>query len=652
MTIVYKNNILYVDNEPVIHEGSDGYADMQQLCWVQVGDKRIIKPFTARVYAKDLENLCEDVRVNGHRVATIHSYFKKCYGDEMSEGGVKSGTKGGSSHFITASPNVSHEGMRFVRRGDMIIANNRNSVIGAWQDSPPNAPSFQDKCQSKLISPNDQIETVTLSVQLNPYDTKPNRTLPFHRALSVSTPEQEFIAYAHTTGAIAVDHKITFQLSVPRADKIEVRECLNDPAGDLYSVHQGFGNVNMIVADFKTFSSPENDPAHIQAVFSDTWIYILKDGQPWREMKGNHEINLIKEAGKDIRTSRISTDRGILFNVSDQEGKHEYAYIISPVQFTWQQMQSIPARDAVEMIFGKYPEEPVPDTYLSHESVFNYPHPSVAVVYMKDPVGHARYLADQIIALHDAHMDFLSEHTDLYHSGKLVGDVLQALQEHGEDYRKHVRDTERLEQARLYEETLKIYEMKLAELTDLLKACVEQAESSHAWQQVDLTQTHHLDQLSQDWYRMGMALNQTQIGRECIVQFLKDERSTLNYLLNAVPVVAISSSTKGIAMSLLEMLAIPSASYTEGFQKLIAWVNKVFKGFVDAKIVQTSFDELSKQSRPLSLPIEVDPHHFVLTITPDRRLETLENDTAAHTQKNLLNLDYPHNKKRSIILNP
>ena len=120
MSQVYKNGILYINDEPVIHEGSTGYAEMIQMSWTTVNGEKVVLPYVSRVYAKDLKNLSEKLKVNGYRVATMDSYFEKSYGDELSDEGVMSGTKGGKGHFTTGSPNVTVDGVPVVRRGDLI----------------------------------------------------------------------------------------------------------------------------------------------------------------------------------------------------------------------------------------------------------------------------------------------------------------------------------------------------------------------------------------------------------------------------------------------------------------------------------------------------------------------------------------------------
>lgn len=103
------------------------------------------KNFTSpkRIFAKeyenickseDLENCCDDVKVDGFPVATLDSFFPQSYGDEAgSGGGVKSGTINGKGIFKTASPDLfvsSVDGsicnVPIIREGDLVVSNNGN----------------------------------------------------------------------------------------------------------------------------------------------------------------------------------------------------------------------------------------------------------------------------------------------------------------------------------------------------------------------------------------------------------------------------------------------------------------------------------------------------------------------------------------------
>ena len=84
--------------------------------------------------SEDLENCCEDVKVDGYAVATLDSFFPQSYGDEAgSGGGVKSGTINGKGVFKTASPDTfvsSVDGsicnVPIIREGDLVVSNNGN----------------------------------------------------------------------------------------------------------------------------------------------------------------------------------------------------------------------------------------------------------------------------------------------------------------------------------------------------------------------------------------------------------------------------------------------------------------------------------------------------------------------------------------------
>ena len=109
--------------------------------------------------SEDLVDCCEDVKVNGHAVATIKSYFPQSYGDEKGiGGGVKSGTINGKGVFITASPNVlassldgSIVNQPIVREGDLVVSNNGNcepapiEYLPAYQiNNPCKAPPLEE----------------------------------------------------------------------------------------------------------------------------------------------------------------------------------------------------------------------------------------------------------------------------------------------------------------------------------------------------------------------------------------------------------------------------------------------------------------------------------------------------------------------------
>ena len=113
--------------------------------------------------SEDLVNCCEDVKVDGHAVATIKSYFPQSYGDEAGiGGGVKSGTINGKGVFITASSDVFVSSLDgsivnepIVREGDLVVSNSGNcdpapiEYLPAYQiNNPCKAPALEDKPDS------------------------------------------------------------------------------------------------------------------------------------------------------------------------------------------------------------------------------------------------------------------------------------------------------------------------------------------------------------------------------------------------------------------------------------------------------------------------------------------------------------------------
>lgn len=128
-----------VNGRPVVHQKSKGFAQAQSINYT--GEAKTPIPYTVRAEARDLDNLCKGLMVNGNPCATIESFVSRCTGDEAGDGGgIFSGSIGGRCDFLTASPDslVSDagllvDGQPLVREGDLIILNQRNSAVTAWQ---------------------------------------------------------------------------------------------------------------------------------------------------------------------------------------------------------------------------------------------------------------------------------------------------------------------------------------------------------------------------------------------------------------------------------------------------------------------------------------------------------------------------------------
>ncbi|MFI4955867.1 MAG: PAAR-like domain-containing protein [Gammaproteobacteria bacterium] len=679
MSQVYKNGILYINDEPVIHEGSTGYAEMIQYSWVTVGGERVIQPFLSRVYAKDLKNLSSKLKVNGYRVATMDSYFEKSYGDELSDGGVISGTKGGKAHFTTGSPTVSVDGVPVVRRGDFIICNNGNSQVGPWIEEVPGALSFQSKLNSTPLKESEPVQKLRVAIGVNPSVSDPNdpTVLPFERGLLVTSTDGMMKRYRHTAGVTAEKGFLVYEFDVNEGASFEIKECLNDPYGGLYEVHQGRANIKssntpgdiaLVAMDIKIYRTTAFDVRDVTSMHLTSWLYLFKDGYVWREFqhwqrhKNLCEVNLIEHAGKDVRPTQLMIGRGVLLTVQDQSGGHEYGYAVSSVQWDWKTIESLggttpgtksPQVQALqqkrvmrfypEALFGTeptidpktytcpkgvawavYPKEPVPEKIHPKEAFYQKTHPHVGTIYVKDPLGNALYEAKMISKLYNAHLTFLDQNEDLYKSVSLVGSVLDALESQGKNYREYVREEERLKHAPMFEETVKKYEEAIKERVIRLKGFLKQAIEMHV---LDDYTDAQLYRSIQYWGYLGFGLNQTKEGRDYFGAILMDENSALSATMAKHEKTILDGTWRAIMLDLADQLCIAAAEQVGGPEKITQWMNEVFPELPKLEHIEIPITALMAEEKLKSRELMLVPHTSVYEFKPDGKVECIMHDS-------------------------
>ncbi len=668
-TVIFTNGVLYINDEPVIHEGSEGFGEMQQLCWVRVGDQRIIQPVTTRVYAKDLENL-SNVTVDGYRVATIKSYFKKSYGDEHTEGGVKSGTKGGPAYFTTASPNVSVKGNHIVRRGDLIIANNGNSEPGAWQENLPAAPAFAQKLISTPLHSNALPKKININILMSPHHEQTD--LPFQRAL-LATPDEQKKYYREALGGTKNKNTITYDIDVDNSSLFTIKECLNDPLEGLLEIELGKASpsheITLLATDLKLLHSHDNDIRHIGPLHRYTWLYLFKDNYLWREFqylqlhRNVCEINLKQHEGKDERSSSARIHRGILLTLSDSEGEHEYHYVVSPVQWTWKEIEkmggilpgekstSVTARQEKRLYklnlkslmsantvtpdyqcsgniaWMRYEEEALAAHMHPKDILYRYPHPALAVIYVRDPLNNALNLAKNITERFNTHLAFLAKNEDLYHAAKLVGDVLTSFDKQGEDYRKHVRDEGRLRHIPMYEKTVKEYTEFMEKSVPGLIEYIKQAKEKHAWDHFLMDDSNASEEASDllkkeahYWMTIGFALNQSDAGQDFLGQLLMDDTSPLQRTLARLEKYVLDRSLRDIVIGLSEVCGTAAARFEGGMKKIVDWLQSFVSDLGKIELMEVPLSMILAPQRAKHEPLLLEPHSSVYGPTGEELL--------------------------------
>jgi hypothetical protein len=123
-----KGNVL-INGRTAVHADSQGTLTTVDVCWTKIGKVTVPIPYTNVARSADAAGTASTVFVNGRPVCHKKSIFSKSTGDEPGDRkGIRSGTITEKAEFITASPNVSFEGIPAVRQGDMMVSNNCNTA--------------------------------------------------------------------------------------------------------------------------------------------------------------------------------------------------------------------------------------------------------------------------------------------------------------------------------------------------------------------------------------------------------------------------------------------------------------------------------------------------------------------------------------------
>lgn len=131
------------DGRSVVTRGSGGKAisSLPDVCGIPTPNGRVDIPFVNVCDAQDLVGGSVTVTIGGESVALMGSKISKSTGDEAGVlGGVMSGSTGGEGVFIMGSQTVFIEGRPVIRKGDMMLMNNCNtlSMSGMMQDDVEN----------------------------------------------------------------------------------------------------------------------------------------------------------------------------------------------------------------------------------------------------------------------------------------------------------------------------------------------------------------------------------------------------------------------------------------------------------------------------------------------------------------------------------
>lgn len=135
------SNVL-INGRTAVHATSGGTLTTIDVCWTKVGKPVVRIPYTNIARSSDAAKTAGSVLINGQPVCNKASIFAVSSGDEPGDRlGVKSGTIKGKAEFITASSNVMIEGIPAVRRGDLMVSNNKNTppmpLMQAGAGKPP-----------------------------------------------------------------------------------------------------------------------------------------------------------------------------------------------------------------------------------------------------------------------------------------------------------------------------------------------------------------------------------------------------------------------------------------------------------------------------------------------------------------------------------
>jgi uncharacterized Zn-binding protein involved in type VI secretion len=349
MSKVFQGGHLYINGLPAVHAGPGGHATAPELCWVTVGGQRTTQPFMNIAHSKDLTNTTTRIFVNGHPLATLASSTAQSYGDQASEGGVKSGTTAGALRFLTASPTVFLEGNPAVRHGDLIVSNEGNTEPSTWVQPGKHAPAMATLLSDPM---EDLPEAFSLNIALlrNPrHLNDPLKVQQYFLVEHEETGHQTF----HSFGVFQPkdDHSLWHE-SIFREGRYRVYEVYAQSISGLQKI---------LLGTIQTGEAMDEQPGltlvplSFRRLFENSRITLYKDSALWREFEVGRrgrlfEVDLASQKDKTPRIALGELKQGIFLPLEDAQGRHEFHVEVDTVQG----LQEIPLQ---ALMAGTFPTD-------------------------------------------------------------------------------------------------------------------------------------------------------------------------------------------------------------------------------------------------------------------------------------------------------
>lgn len=373
----YERGVLYVNDHPVAHAGPGGQAYAPEECWVNVAGQKVKQNFINHAKAQDLKATCTKSFYNGYPLATIKSYTSTSYGDESSEGGVKSGTKQARMKFMSASPNVFYEGSPVTFHGNKVVLNDQNSEQTTWIQPSTATTDLQD-LESMPIE--NLPEPKALNIELIRDPKYAFDRVVFQQLFYVQHEETRHRRY--NTFGVFTRRENHYLWHDPRFRQghYQVYELYDKMASGLMVIPLGriksvdkddlTPSLKLIPLTFKRYDDVQKSAEYQTDLYKDSYIYIFKDGYLWREFEINQlgkllEVDLKEYYLESARVPKGHLKQGILLPIEDHQGKHEFKIAISRIRWTWEYIGLMGGVDPKDPRFsGRYRVLRNPDSAL------------------------------------------------------------------------------------------------------------------------------------------------------------------------------------------------------------------------------------------------------------------------------------------------
>lgn len=347
MSRVYFNGVLFVNHLPVAHAGPGGQANASEECWVTVAGQKVKQEFTNLALAKDLSGTTKSAFIEGYPLAHIGSYTLTSYGDEGSEGGVKSGTKQGRMFFLSGSSNVTYEGKPVCRHGDRVILNDENSLETTWIQPASSERAIQ-AIRMGGVEPLAHPEVLNIQLIRSPeYQFLPAQIQQYLMVEHEVTHRESYRTYGVFK---QIDYKYLWHEPVFRKGRYQVYEIYEKSAAELIKIPLGVitsateevttPGMKLVPLAFKRYDDVQKSAEGAQALYPNTYIYVFKDGYLWRELEINSlgrlsEVDLESYYLEEVRLARGELLQGLILPIEDAQGTHEFHIATSCIRWSW-----------------------------------------------------------------------------------------------------------------------------------------------------------------------------------------------------------------------------------------------------------------------------------------------------------------------------